>query len=172
MAFKTRQGGAQRASEKQVAKKKGQDSEILMHFFRKIADLGRFGTPFGPQGGPIGIPKSILFGIKKWSIFWMNFQSIFYRFWLPLGTLLGRPRETHEATFGAHFGSWGPDGAHMAPRSPQEGPGTNVLSVLNRFLVDFWSIFDRFVNLINAVDMILPIVFADILNHNLYLFDS
>ena len=41
--------------------RKTQQPQKVLHIFRKIVDLRRFGTPFGPQGGPIGIPKSILF---------------------------------------------------------------------------------------------------------------
>ena len=62
MAPKTRQEGCpQGLGEAGREKKKGQHSEKTLHFFREIADLQRFGTAFGPQGGPIGIPKSIFF---------------------------------------------------------------------------------------------------------------
>ena len=40
-----------------------------------------------------------------------------------------------ERLFSRHFGSWGPDGAHMAPRPPQEPPGKQFLSILDRFLI-------------------------------------
>ena len=40
---------------------------------------------------------------------------------------------TRDRLFSRHFGSWGPDGAHMAPRAPHEPPRNNFLTILRRF---------------------------------------